>query len=103
MLHVIQSRLSELDVLCKKHRVSSFALFGSAAREQSGSAPNDLDFVVEFMPMPPAQHADCFFGLLEDLERLFGIPVDLIEPAPIRNPNFLEAVEETKVVLYHAA
>ncbi len=52
--------------------------------------------------MPPAQHADSYFGLWEELERLFGVPVDLVEAAPIRNPYFLETVQATKETLYVA-
>jgi predicted nucleotidyltransferase len=59
--------------------------------------------IVEFKPMPPIQHADNYFGLMEDLQRLFGMPIDLIEMGPIRNPFFRQAVAETQVVLYEAA
>jgi hypothetical protein len=51
----------------------------------------------------PAQHADNYFGLQEDLERLFGVPVELVEPGPIRNPYFRQAIEKTQVQLYVAA
>ena len=53
--------------------------------------------------MPPAQHADSYFGLMEDLQQLFGLPVDLVELGPIRNPYFRQAIEATRVVLYDAA
>jgi uncharacterized protein len=50
--------------------------------------------------LTPAEHAEAYFGLQEDLEQLFGAQVDLVEPDPIRNPYFLQAVEQTEVVLY---
>jgi predicted nucleotidyltransferase len=53
--------------------------------------------------MSPVEHADNFFGLMEDLQKLFDLPVDLIELAPIRNPFFRQAVVETEEVLYEAA
>ena len=53
--------------------------------------------------MIPAEHAEQYFGLMEDLERLLGRPVDLVEPGPIRNPYFLQSLEETQVLLYAAA
>jgi hypothetical protein len=40
---------------------------------------------------------------MEDLERLFEAPVDLVELAPIRNPFFRQAVAETQEVLYEEA
>jgi predicted nucleotidyltransferase len=40
---------------------------------------------------------------MDDLEDLLGVPVDLVERGPIRNPYFLRAIEETQSVLYDAA
>ncbi len=99
---IVQDKIAELVDICHKHSVRRLALFGSAVNERSTPAPTDLDFLVEFKPMPPAKHADNYFGLLEDLERLFGLAVDLVELEPIRNPYFREAVEETQVALYDA-
>jgi predicted nucleotidyltransferase len=45
---------------------------------------------------------DNYFGLKDELERLFGLPVDLIAVQAIRNPYFREAVESTKRTLYAA-
>ena len=44
-----------------------------------------------------------YFGLIEDLERLLGCPIDLVEPGPITNPFFRESLEQSQVVLYAAA
>jgi uncharacterized protein len=84
---------------CKRR----LALFGSAAAGLFDPASSDLDFVVEFEPLSPAQHADSYFGLQEDLKRVFRLPVDLVESGPIRNPYFKRAIEQTQVVLYAVA
>jgi hypothetical protein len=99
----IADKKDEVARLCQKHRVRRLELFGSAARATRGAQPGDVDFLVRFEPMTPAQHADCFFGLQADLEQLFGLPVDLVEPEPIRNPYFRQAVEQSKVLVYAAA
>jgi len=99
----IQDRLKDLLALCKERSVQRLALFGSAADGPFDSATSDLDLIVEFKPMPPAEHADSYFGLMEDLEKLFGMSIDLVEPGPIANPFFKQVVEETQVVLYEAA
>ena len=103
MKDIIQRKISELAEICNKHRVLRLALFGSATTDDFDPGSSDLDFIVEFQPMPPAEHADNYFGLQEDLEQLFGMPVDLVERGPIKNPYFLKAVEDTQVVLYVAA
>ncbi len=53
--------------------------------------------------MSPREHAGAYFGLMEDLDRLLGVRIDLVEASAIRNPYFKEAVRNTQVVLYEAA
>ena len=100
---IVQDKAGELAGICEKRHVCRLALFGSAARGSFDPASSDLDFLVEFQPLSPAQHADHYFGLQEDLERLLGRPVELVEPGPIQNPYFRQAIEETQVLVYAAA
>jgi predicted nucleotidyltransferase len=100
---LIQDKLAALADLCAKNHVRRLALFGSATGPHFNPASSDLDVLVEFQPMPPAEHADSYFGLIEDLQRLFGRPVDLIEPGSLRNPYLLEAIRASQVILYDAA
>jgi uncharacterized protein len=69
--------LTDIQQLCRRHRLKSLALFGSAIREDF-RPDSDVDFLVEFSP-----EASPDFGQLLDiqaeLERLVGHPVDLIE------------------------
>lgn len=98
-----QSKLIELENLCVERRVPRLAVFGSATTGGFDPSRSDLDLLVEFQPMPRAQHAGSYFGLMEDLRGLFGALVDLVEPGPIRNPYFRQTIEATQVVLYEAA
>ena len=77
-------------------------LFGSAVTSQYRPEESDLDFVVEFQPLPDGAYADTYFGLLEALERLFGKPVDLVVSSAIKNPYFRQSIEETKRPIYEA-
>ena len=92
-----------LDLLCPRYRVRRLALFGSARDDRFDPSTSDLDFAVEFESLSPREHKTCYFGLLAELEDLFGRRVDLVEYAPIRNPYFLQARLESQVVLYEAA
>ena len=100
---VVQASMESLYELCTKHRVARLDLFGSAARDDFDPATSDLDFLVEFEPMSPAEHADSFFGLLADLERLFGRRIDLLEPEPIENPYVWQSIVQSRKILYEAA
>ena len=76
-------------------------LFGSRARDEADE-DSDYDFLVEFEALPPGQYADAYFGLLEDLESLFGRPVDLVVASAIKNPYFRQSIDQTKALLYAA-
>ncbi len=99
----IEARKSELKDLCERCRVERLALFGSALRKDFDSDISDLDFVVEFEPMSPSEHAEAYFGLLEELENLFGRKVDLVEVGTVRNPYLRQEIEERQETLYGAA
>ncbi len=100
----VAARLPAVADLCAKHRVRRLALFGSGATERfDPDKGSDLDFLVEFEPLSPRDHAQSYFGLMEDLQSLLAVPVDLVEAGAIRNPYFQEAVRNTQVVLFEAA
>lgn len=103
MLEMIEDRRSELIDLCGRYGVRRLALFGSALRDDFDPGGSDLDLLVEFSPMSPQEHAEAYFGLLEDLESLFGRRVDLVELGAVRNPYLRQEIEEQQETLYAAA
>jgi hypothetical protein len=102
MVAIIESNRAELNRLCARYHVGRLELFGSAAGGRFDLASSDLDFLVEFRDVPPGQHADCYFGLLEALESLFGRRIDLVEAKAIDNPYFLAGIGPEREVLYAA-
>jgi len=103
MNRIIEQNLNAIIRLCTHQKVRRLAVFGSATDDRFDPERSDLDLLVEFEKMPPSEHADQYFGLAEDLERLFGRPVDLVEAGPIRNPYFRKSLEDTQVEIYAAA
>ncbi len=102
MVAIVEKRQKEVQAICDARRVQRLELFGSAVRREFDPTTSDLDFLVEFQSMPPAAHAVCYFGLQEDLERLFGVSVELVESTAIRTPYFRESVDEARVTVYAA-
>lgn len=91
-----------LERICQRHAVSSLAVFGSALRRDFDPSQSDVDFVVEFKPMTPVEHKNAYFGMLSDLEELFGRPVDLVEPRSLENPYVRRSIESQQKTLYAA-
>ncbi len=99
---LVEQHRTQLEALCRRYGVRRLEVFGSAATGLAQSGESDLDFLVEFEPLPPGGYADAYFGLLESLEALYGRPVDLVVASAIRNPFFLQSVERTRTLLYAA-
>jgi predicted nucleotidyltransferase len=102
MLELIEKHRGELASLCRKYRVESLGVFGSAVRDDFDDKKSDLDFLVEYSDLTVADAADRYLGLLVDLEDLFGRSIDLVSYRAIRNPYFKEIVDQTRVPLYAA-
>lgn len=99
----IEYKRRELKALCERHEVERLTLFGSALRGDFDPEKSDLDFSVTFSPMSPESHAAAYFGLLDDLEGLFGRRVDLVEIGAVRNPYLRRSIEEEQETVYAAA
>lgn len=102
MYPLIAENQEQLKQLCRRYYVSRLELFGSAAVGTYDPENSDLDFLVEFQPVKVGHRADCYFGLLEELETVFSRPIDLLMTNSIRNPYFLEAISKTRTPLYVA-
>src|SRR5450759_42817 len=87
---------------CRRHGAVSAALVGSATQPDADRPPADLDVLVRLDPSPEG-YSERYFGLLAELERIMGMPVEIIEEDALRNPYLKAEFEATKVVLYEAA
>jgi uncharacterized protein len=65
-------RLAEL---CEKYGIAELSVFGSVAR---GDARPDSDVDLLYVRVPGNDLGMSYFLLQEDLEKLFGPPVDLV-------------------------
>lgn len=103
MTGIVENNKETIAELCADHHVRRLSLFGSATKDGFDEAASDLDFLVEFDELMPAQHADAYFGLLENLKEVFHRPVDLVERRAIKNPYFLKEIDQNRVEVYAAA
>ncbi|MDX2117863.1 MAG: nucleotidyltransferase domain-containing protein [Planctomycetota bacterium] len=103
MIPLVAQNAAEIERLCRAHGVARLYLIGSAADDTFDPSRSDVDFLVEFLPQPRKGFDDVYFLLHEELERLLGRKVDLIERGCIPNPVVRSSIERTKVPLYAAA
>ncbi|OGA46131.1 MAG: DNA polymerase III subunit beta [Betaproteobacteria bacterium RIFCSPLOWO2_12_FULL_62_58] len=101
MTKLIEQHRNEVIDLCRRYGVRRLELFGSAATGAFEPERSDLDFLVEF-DANPSKLFDRYFGLKESLEALYGRRVDLVTVGSLRNPYFIESINETRQLVYAA-
>jgi len=100
MTNVIDQHRSEVAALCQRAGARRLDAFGSVLRDDFDPQTSDLDFLVEFDEVPPAEYAQAYFALKEGLEALFGRPVDLVTGSSLANPYFRDRIDAERQMIY---
>jgi predicted nucleotidyltransferase len=98
----LESSQADLADLCRQRGVRRLEIFGSATRDDFEEGRSDLDFLVEFHDALPGSPLDRWFGLKDDLEKLFRVPVDLVSMRAIVNPYVRSSINRDRRTLYGA-
>ena len=88
----------QLDEFCQHWKVTEFAVFGSALREDF-HASSEIDVLVSFAP----DAGWSLFDLVEmqdELGQIFGREVDLVEKRAVRNPFRRHHIRAHHEVIY---
>jgi predicted nucleotidyltransferase len=91
-----------LEEVCRQFHVRRLEVFGSAAQQDLDKC-RDVDLLVEFDESATPHVFDTYFELQRSLEKLFAKPVDLVEPAGLKNPFFIRQVNASRRTLYVAS
>jgi len=102
MLPTIESKRKQLEDLCRQYTVSRLEVFGSAADGSFDPVRSDIDFLVEFNRPPGTNAFHQYFDFRQALADLFQREVDLVEAGAMRNPYFIQAVNESRKLIYAA-
>ncbi|MEX0716482.1 MAG: nucleotidyltransferase domain-containing protein [Planctomycetaceae bacterium] len=101
MIALVEDNQENLSALCRKYAVRRLDLFGSATSEAEFDFDrSDLDFLVEFDRTDRIGPADQYFGLLDELRKLFDREIHLVSIRSLRNPYFIDAVARTRQSVY---
>ena len=104
MIPDVAERTAELSEICERYYVARLDLYGKAAIAEHRTDETVLSFLVDFQPnIPDGEYADSYFGLLESLDELFGLPVKLMTTYALATNPFARPIDEaTKVKVYAA-
>ncbi len=91
--------MGRITALCQRYNVRSLFAFGSVCTD-TFNKNSDIDLLVSFTAMPPADYAENYFDVADKFEQIFGRRVDLITDKSLSNPYFIASVNQTKTLLY---
>jgi predicted nucleotidyltransferase len=95
----VETNIQSIKDLCINHKVDKLYLFGSILGN-GYNEKSDIDFVVRFKDIELLQYADNYFDFKFSLEDLLNRSIDLLEEPSIKNPYFLESLNESKKLIY---
>ena len=95
----LQEHASAITRLCKDHMVKTLYAFGSVLSDRF-TAESDIDLIVDFEHVTLEDYADNYFDLKFSLQDTLNRKIDLLEQQAIKNPYFLEHVNQQKQLVY---
>ena len=99
---IISQQRDQIAQICQRLGIAKLEVFGSAARGiDFDAATSDADFLVEYQPNT-VRGLESYVGLKMALEALLKRPVDLVEPARLRNPFVLADINRSRELVYAA-
>lgn len=84
---------------CEVHGVRRLRVFGSVLTDDFDRTNSDVDFLVDFLP-GRGSYLDDYFELKEDLERILGRDVDLVDAGAVKNPYFAKSAFDAAQDVY---
>ena len=93
MNSILKNQLDTISSLCERYRVKTLYVFGSVL------TPN-FDLLVDFLDQDALQYASNYFQFKFELEKLFNRKIDLLEERALKNPYFIENMNQKKQLLY---
>lgn len=100
MKRSISNKIELLKPIFQSHKVEKAYLFGSVTTEKF-SAQSDIDLLVTFQDnIDPLEKGELWWSLYDSLRIHFNREIDLITESSLKNPYFIEEVNNTKQLIY---
>ena len=102
MVAIVENKIPEIVDLCKKHKLKSLYLFGSATDAKYFNKKSDVDFLYEYdkKKIKELDYADNYFDFLFSLKKILKRNVDLMPNEKLKNPYLLKQINSEKIRIY---
>ncbi|OYU56818.1 MAG: nucleotidyltransferase [Chitinophagaceae bacterium BSSC1] len=98
-MNQLSIHINDINKLCYNHSVKTLYVFGSVLTN-SFNSESDIDFLVEFLPINSKEYADNYYDLKFSLELVLNRKIDLLEKNAIKNPYFLQSIQNNNQIIY---
>lgn len=99
MNSILKNQLDTIRSLCELYKVKTLYVFGSVLTPNFDTH-SDIDLLVDFLDQDALQYASNYFQFKFELEKLFNRKIDLLEERALKNPYFIENINQKKQLLY---
>jgi predicted nucleotidyltransferase len=96
---IITENIDLITKYCKKYKVKELYAVGSVVSDNF-SDNSDVDLLIDFEDISIAEYTDNYFTLHDIFSNIFKRKIDLITKKSLQNPFFIEAINNSKVLLY---
>ena len=96
---ILERNIDAFKLLCSTYHVEKMYLFGSALNSKF-TDESDIDFLVKFKSIELSQYFENYINLKENLKKLFGREVDLLEEQTLKNPILIQSINKSKELIY---
>jgi len=100
MNNIITQNIAKIKAVCDKQKIKSLFAFGSVCTDKFNDQ-SDVDLLVTFKQMDFGEYADNYFQTADMFEKIFHRKVDLVTEKSLKNPYFIQSVNQTKTLLYN--
>ena len=98
-MKLIENHIETLKNLCETYHVDKMYLFGSALNSNF-SSQSDIDFLVKFKPIDLAKYFDNYTNFRDNLKKILGREIDLVEEQTLKNPILKRSIDKNKELVY---
>ncbi|MDO6739434.1 nucleotidyltransferase family protein [Wenyingzhuangia sp. 2_MG-2023] len=99
---LLSNKINELRNICSLLKVKKLYAFGSVVSNQF-KPESDIDFLITFdEDISVEQYTENYFSLHYKLKEIFNRKIDLVTEKSLKNPYFIESINESKELIYEA-
>jgi predicted nucleotidyltransferase len=103
MLHpIFKAKLPLLSELFKENKIKSAYAFGSIVSDNFNDN-SDIDLLINFEDnIEPLEQGEKWWAMHDTLRDIFNRKIDLLVEGSLKNPYFIEEINEKKQLIYAA-